>query len=48
MNELVSLLALELTSRKKIAENADVALKYKLRPRKYLPYWRTASTKHKG
>ena len=31
MNEPVTLLALKLTSRKKSAENADVALKYKLR-----------------
>ena len=30
MNELISLLALKLTSRKRIAGNADVALKYKL------------------
>ena len=30
MNELTTLLALKLTSRKKSAENADVALKHKI------------------
>lgn len=35
MTELASLLALKLISRKKIAENADVALNDKLRPQKY-------------